>query len=395
MAMTTPMVTPMMNSDAIKCGTTAELILALALTATIAVAGYHWIATQRAFDRFDKAVPTVFADPKAKQVDARAIAATQKRELTWRPLSQNALNRLLVASRLSGQTTLENRVAAVMRDFAWRTAPGQLNLITIAIERRRFDEVFRHADALTRREKAVEEVLAIFTLYERMPEQRGHLIAALKKSPPWRQAFLASAETITALLKSGEVRRDELSSLLGRMVATGSSEEAYALWTKTQRPDLKPNALFDPDFKQATTLQRSGSPVRFPFEWQLDSGRNAGAQLIEHGDRNEIQLYWNGQGVPIFAKQHFKARPGIYKLTLTGVDASASAQKALVAELVCPRVASVRMLPFPSPRKDQLVFLAERATACGFPEFRLYGRDDSERIDFEMSFTGTELTSAD
>lgn len=409
MAMATTMVTPMnlpKNNDR-KTGSKTERIVALALAATTVAAGYLWIATQREFDRLDRDAPTIFADPRANGADARGIAARQKRELAWQPLSQNALNRLLVAARLSGQTATAEKVAAVMREFAWRTAPGQLNLITIAIEQRRFDQVFQHADALTRREKAVEEVLAIFSLYEQVPVQRGYLIAALKKSPPWRKAFLASAErlntpsqvqaryaTISALLTAGTIDRDELSSLLVRMVAIGSTKEAYALWRKVERPAVTPDALFDPEFTHAATLQKSGTAIRFPFEWQFDSGSAAGAQLIEHDDRNELQLYWNGQGVPIFARQTFKARPAIYRLTLAGVEASDAQKKMLGAELVCPRIEGVRMLPAKAGRKGEIAYLAERATACEFPELRLYASADSERVDFELSLASIKLRPA-
>lgn len=383
---------------------TTSLILAFGLAVAIATTGYHWITTQREFDLQDRTAPTVFADPRAKYADAVAIIAAQKRELMWRPLSQDALNRLLVAARLSGQRTLEDRVATVMRSFAWRTAPGQLNLIYIAIERQRFEQIFQHADALARRERAVEEVLAIFALYEQMPEQRQYLVAALNRLPPWRQAYLASAErlktpaevqaryaTITGLLETGQVQRDELSSLLGRMVATGSAAQAHALWTKTQHPAMAPYRLFDPNFKQAMELQRSANPVRFPFEWQLDTGSNAGAQLIEREGRNELQFYWNGQGVPIFAKQTFKARPGFYSATLTGVKASSAARKALAIELQCAGEQPVRLLPVRSAGESELSYSAVAATRCRFPEIRLYARSNNNNGDFEMSLTGVNL----
>src|SRR3990167_2560983 len=112
MGMTMHMAT-LMNRSKSKGGKsagTANLILAFGLVAAIASIGYHWIATQHEFDKQDRAAPTVFADPRAKGNDAVAIVAAQMHELTWRPLSQNALNRLLVAARLSGQRALEDRV---------------------------------------------------------------------------------------------------------------------------------------------------------------------------------------------------------------------------------------------------------------------------------------------
>lgn len=406
MGMTMHMATLMnrSKSNGGKSAGTANLILAFGLVAAIASTGYHWIATQHEFDMQDRAAPTVFADPRAKGNDAVAIVAAQMHELTWRPLSQNALNRLLVAARLSGQRALEDRVATVMRSFAWRTAPGQLNLINIAIERQRFDDIFPHADALARRGKAVEEMLAIFALFEQIPEQRQFLVNALKQSPPWRQAFLASAErlktpsevqaryaTITGLLETGQVQRDELSSLLGRMVATGSAAQAHALWTKTQIPAVTPDRLFDPGFKQAMALQRSATPIRFPFEWQLDTGGNAGTQLIEREGRNELQLYWNGQGIPIFAKQTFEARPGFYRATLTGVNASSAARRTLAIELLCAGEQPVRLLPVRSAGESELSYSAEAATRCSFPEIRIYARSDNNNGHFEMSLTGINL----
>lgn len=397
-----------MRSEASNGGSAIDLVVALGLAAIIALAGRYWISTQRAFDRADAAAPTIFSDPEAKQVNADAILATQKRELAWRPLSQNALNRLLVAARLSGQKELENNVAAIMRDFAWRTAPGQLNLINIAIERHKFAEVFQHADALTRRGKAVEEFLAIFTLYEQLPDKRADLIAALKRNPPWREAFLASAErlktveqvearyaTVTALLSSGSVKRKELTPLVSRLVTIGSPAKAYALWAQSQRVKPVENMLYDSGFIHASALQRQAEQSLFPFEWQLDTGRNAGTQLIERGGQRELQLYWNGQGVPIFAKQTFRAQPGVYRLTLAGVEANPAAQRTLAAELLCDGKQHVRLLPVPAARKDELAYRAEGATRCNFPELRLFTVPDSNGADFEMSLTSIKLDLAD
>lgn len=403
--MTTLMVTHM-NHATHKYGgdwSTSGFIISVCVAAAVAFAGYHAVATKRGFDREDQNAPIVFNDPKAAKLDAAKLVAAQKHELAWRPLSQDALNRLLVAARLARQPALEKKVADAMRSFAWRTAPGQLNLITIALEQRKFDQVFQHADALSRREKATEEVLNLFALYEQMPRQREYLVTALKKSPPWRQAFLASAErlktpqqvnaryeTISALLGAGEVKRDELSSLVVRMVATGSAPEAHDLWIKTQRPTVEPGSLYDGNFSQAAELQKSGVSNRFPFEWQFDSGRNAGTQLVQRDSGNELQLYWNGQGVPIFAKQTVQARPAVYKVTLRGVEADKVARKVLAVELVCPRKSAIRLAQV-AEKQGQLAFVADRPTECGFPEIRLLGRPDTNGVDFEMSLTGINL----
>ncbi|MBJ7437630.1 MAG: hypothetical protein JHD35_01210 [Sphingopyxis sp.] len=383
---------------------TSGFIISVGLAAAVAFTGYHAIATKQGFDSEDRTAPIVFNDPKAKKLDPKKLVAAQKHELAWRPLSQDALNRLLVAARLDRQRVLEKKVADAMRGFAWRTAPGQLNLITIALEQGKFDQVFQHADALSRREKATEEVFGLFALYEQMPKQREYLVAALKKSPPWRQAFLASAErlkspqqvnaryeTIAALLGTGTVQRDELSSLLGRMVATGSAPQAYDLWVKTQRPTVKPDGLFDGGFEQAVDLQKSAISNRFPFEWQFDSGRNAGTQLVERDSGNELQLYWNGQGVPIFAKQTVRARPAVYEVTLRGVEADKIARKVVAVELLCPGQPAIRLGPVAAAAQNDLSFSADRATRCTYPEIRLFGRPDINGADFEMSLTGISL----
>ncbi|WP_428629146.1 hypothetical protein [Sphingopyxis sp.] len=383
---------------------THGFVISVGLAVAVALTGYQTIATERDFDSADRTAPIVFNDPKAKTLDAAKLVAAQKHQLAWRPLSQDALNRLLVAARLDGRPALEKKAADAMRVFAWRTAPGQLNLITIALEQRKFDQVFQHADALSRRGKATEEILNLFALYELMPEKRQYLVTALKKSPPWRQAFLASAErlkssqqvnaryeTIAALLGTGVVQRDELSSLLGRMVATGSAPQAYGLWVKTQRPAVKPNSLFDGDFEQAGELQKSGVSNRFPFEWQLDSGRNAGTQLVQRGGSNELQLYWNGQGVPIFAKQIVQARPAVYKVTLHGVEASKTGRKVIAVELLCPGQPAIRLEPVAAATQNDLAFAADLATRCNYPEIRLFGRPDANGADFEMSLTGINL----
>lgn len=407
--MTMPMVTHMNHAtnNGIGDWSTTGFILSLFVTAAIAVAGFNAISMQSGFDREEQTAPVLFNDPKANKVDATELVAAQKRELVARPLSQDALNRLLVAARLDRKPTLEEEVADVMGNFAWRTAPGQMNLITIALEQRKFGDVFRHADALSRREKAKDEILALFSLYEQMPQQRKYLVEALKKSPPWRQAFLASAErlngprqvearyqTIVALLKSDVVRRDELSSLIGRLVATGSPEKAYDLWVRTQRPKLEAGNLFDGSFQQAMELQKAGVSNRFPFEWQLETGYSAGAQLVERGSANELQLYWNGQGVPTFAKQTISARPAVYRVTLHGVEASKAARKILAVELLCPGQSAIRLHAANIAGDNVLAYSADQATRCGYPEIRLVGRPDANGANFEMSFTGINLALA-
>lgn len=409
MATTMLMVTRMNHATNSGIGdwSTAGFILSLCVTAAIAWAGFNAISMQREFDREEQVAPVLFNDPKARKVDATELVAAQKRELVARPLSQDALNRLLVAARLDRKPALEKEVADVMGDFAWRTAPGQLNLITIALEQRKFGAVFRHADALSRREKAQDEILGLFALYEQMPPQRRYLVEALKKSPPWRQAFLASAErlngpqqvearyqTITALLGSDVVHRDELASLVGRLVATGSPRKAYDLWVRTQRPKIEVGNLFDGSFQQAAVLQKTGVSNRFPFEWQLETGYNAGAQLIERGSANELQLYWNGQGVPIFARQTMRARPAVYKVTLQGVEASKYARKILAVELICPGQPAIRLHAAAAADEKTLAYSADQTTRCDYPEIRLIGRPEANGADFEMSFTGIKLALA-
>lgn len=383
-----------------------EIVLSLLLAAAIGLLGYYWLSTERQFERSDLQAPAQFGDPRAKDIDAARLVAAQKNELTWRPLSQDALNRLLVASRLDGQRALEAKVAAAMRPFAWRTASGQMNLITLALENRRFGDVFLHGDALIRRGKATEEVMAVFSLYELSPAQRPLLVAALKDSPPWRQAFLASAErlktaqqvqaryaTITGLLKTGKVGRDELSSLLSRLVATGATEQAYRLWTDAEKPPIKTGAPFDGNFQHAATLQSAGVAAFFPFEWQFESGRNAGGLVTESQGAERLDLYWNGQGVPIFAKQTLRTPPAVYTLTLDGVEASAPARRALGAVLLCPGQEEITLQPIAVRNNQQLAFRADRATRCAYPELRLIGRADRNGADFEMSLTGINLAA--
>lgn len=410
MATTMPMVTPMNHAttnNGIGDWSTTGFILSLGVAATIGLAGFNAISMQRGFDREEQIAPILFNDPRAKKVDSAKLVAAQKRELALRPLSQDALNRLLVAARLDRKPAFEKEVADVMGDFAWRTAPGQLNLITIALEQRQYGAVFQHADALSRREKAKDEILGLFTLYEQMPQQRKYLVEALKKSPPWRQAFLASAErlngprqvearyqTIAALLDSDVVHRDELASLVGRLVTTGSPQKAYDLWVRTQRPKIEAGNLFDGRFQQAVALQKAGVSNRFPFEWQLETGYNAGTQLIERGSANELQLYWNGQGVPVFAKQTMRVRPAVYKVTLQGVEASGNARKLLAVELLCARQPAIRLHAAAAAGDKVLAYSADQATRCDYPEIRLVGRPDANSADFEMSFTGIKLALA-
>jgi hypothetical protein len=291
-----------------------------------------------------------------------------------------------------------------MSKFAWRSAAGQQNLIAVAAEKRDFAQLFQHGEALLRRGKLTDEVFALFSLMETLPDQRGAMVEALAKMPEWRTQYLtqrealvapvqveARHETLQALRRKTPLARPELSALLFRLVALGQSDRAYALWRDTTRASAKANAAFDPTFQLAAANASRGGKADIPFEWQLNSGSTAGVLLSRRGAATELDLYWNGQGVPVFLRQIFSASPGRFRVVVGGVAADPLARRALTVELACPRSPPLELTRLEARRADLLVFESSTATSCGFPELRVLGRTERVISDFELSLTSVTV----
>jgi hypothetical protein len=376
--------------------------LAVSLTLVFLSASAFWVYSGAWFGQAAAAAPKRFADARSYSYPPD-FYTYERQGLVLRPLDQERLNGVLVYGRSATPPDAE-RLTKLMSKFAWRTAAGQQNLIAAAAERRDFAQLFKHSEALLRRGKLTNEVFALFSLMETLPDQRAAIVEALAKEPEWRAQYLTQREalvspvqvearyaTLQELRRKTPLARSELSALLFRMVALDQSARAHALWRDTARANAAADTAFDSAFRVAAASASQGGKADIPFEWQLNSGSTAGALVSRRNGATELDLYWNGQGVPIFLRQTFAGRQGRYRVIVGGVLADTLARRALTVELACPRSRPLELTRVEARRADQLVFETSTATSCGFPELRVLGRTERVISDFELSLTSVTV----
>jgi hypothetical protein len=318
--------------------------------------------------RLAAAVPAVAAEPLGQQVASGVIAAR---------------------AQTSGDTARALREAALLRELGWRSTSALQNLLWRGGTIRDLPLIMDTLDALLRRQKLLGNIYPVLNLMTVDPAFRTLLTRRLEGRPSWRLYYFQSAgdlrkpdeidgryQVMRTLQRRGDrLTRNEIAPILPRLLAAGQGAAAFDLWQAHAGRLAGP--LTDPDFAVAAR-PLPGDALPVPFEWQLGNGNGYYADVSSEGGVNLLGIDWSGRGTPTFVSQVTSARPGRYRLFVSGEAGQAGTAGLLDRlgfRLVCPGRKPVEFAPVAggSGRGAPLRLDTVGAVACAFPTLEFYG----------------------
>ncbi len=242
------------------------------------------------------------------------------------PLDPAALRNLGLALDFSGDAASADRMMTIAGARTRRDTPIDAWLLVRRLSQGRYDDAFKNADALLRRDlddRTHERLFKLLIAAAHYDVSRPALIARLAEAPSWRLTYMrelaATAETVdTRLVFAGLATTaaaptpPEVDAYLTRLVA----DKAYVLaardWNTFSRPRRDANAVGD----------LSAPP---PFGWSPVIGEGA-SSAVEDG---ALRVDYDGYGAPTLPTRLIALEPGRYALTwrehVTGDDIHAIA----------------------------------------------------------------------
>jgi hypothetical protein len=324
------------------------------------------------------------------------------------PLSQNHLNGLYGYEfiRRDPEDRALERIRKALAGQGWQSTPAQQNLLMVAAVRADVKTLVERADALLRRQRLEPESRELLYYFERQPDARGYLLTALGRHPIWRDFFLqdprgmqtpdrlmARSLTIGAMQRRGmKLDRDELAPLLSRLVEGGRADRAYALWTAAEPPIKNVGGFIrDGNFAQAAARAGQEDLPAYPFDWKMNGGRGYGASISGAAGSSELQIRWDGRGVPVFAQQTLRVEPGHYILKLEGLDAKPTTLNFVGVSATCGN----KVVPFEPVmelnREAGVTLRTADAIPCRFPDLRITGQPTESQRGIEASFSSISM----
>jgi len=344
------------------------------------------------------ATPTGRPDEARKDAIASAVAIN--------PLSQSALNALLVERMRTTRRPMTKAEADLLLRLGWRDEVSLRNVGEVYADGSDLPKLLNVFDALLRRATpSGEPVVAILTFMETKPVFQAALVDKLAQNPPWRSAFLRLTadqldtrdavldrlRTYQALAHTRMPPSDiETAAVLPALHAQGFGSEAFGLWQDVRRRSGKPllmRPLGDPDFARAARLQENQSVITV-YDWAVEHGDGFGVGF--GSDSKGLMIEWDGRGIPVFARQRSSALPGGYRLAVT-TEAEAEGEDAVGYRLVCPQGA-VELQPATMAGRTRL-YRTEGRVDCGFPMFEIFGRPQNRPRDIRVILNRISLSS--
>jgi hypothetical protein len=203
-----------------------------------------------------------------------------------------ALRVLGVALSMEGQPRKGSELLLKAGALSWRDDVTQLWLIRQAVEQRNYPTATQRIDAMLRRRRNVDQMLALLHRLSAVPEVQPEVIERLAEQPNWRARFFSNvkelpkevvtshAALISALQKrEGSVSRAEVAPFVHYLVSIGEVGLARRVWMDAISPGRRALAhgIYDGDFTEDPNAD-SDQP-RYPFEWQFDSSSGAFASV--------------------------------------------------------------------------------------------------------------------
>lgn len=306
------------------------------------------------------------------------------------PLNQRRLNQYIVGAvrdgRLKGLAL--DKAMAQLAKLGWRDTPSLQNQILFHGTRGEIGLTLDNVDALLRREKLGDDVVAAMSMAEIDPAFRKVLIDRLKAGASWTSRFLqfpallkrpaniqARMITMKALVdaKVPLSRMDVAPSLL-YMVQAEHRAEAYAIWEKWRGPAARAPRGFDHDFRLAAQLPSEEREVPVPFEWMLASGPGFSGYIDGSDVSASLSLRWDGRGTPYFAQRIFKAPASKWGLRVNGLDLTPASIRELRFMVACPSGQPIDMIVRIAESKQGLLLVPEKPVDCAYPGLVLRGQ---------------------
>lgn len=215
------------------------------------------------------------------------------------------------------------------------------------------------------------------------PQLEQPVLSSLAADPANAELILSVANRTGS--GPGEAAPEWEEKLLDAMIAQGSYEKAYAIWTKITG-NRNGAGLFNPAFRQ------TNAPP--PFNWSFVSAQ-AGVAEPENGS---LRILFYGRNNATLARQILLLPPGHYRLTVSVAAASGNAGTLAWAIICLPDRKQIFNLPLSGNGETQtLAGEFEIPTAgCGAQQIELDGtmEDSPETADLRIGALSLQRTGA-
>lgn len=255
----------------------------------------------------------------ARHDNARALAAES---LQRAPFNAKALRVFGLTEAQQGRMQSADVLLTLAGNWSLRDDPAHAWLIEYRLRRGDYNSAFSHADTLIRRRSDIEK--NVFELFSRAaisdPRAVGPLIARLRVSPPWREAYLASlydrpdGDNLLASLAinlqptPGRMTDGELQILYLSWLREGRIGAIDSISRRLNRPD-RSHLLVDGTFDSPAGIE--------PFLWRprLAVGLSVDftADDVRAGDQ-ALRVDYDGFGSTPIVQQLLMLPAGTYTL---------------------------------------------------------------------------------
>lgn len=346
--MATPMTIRLGMTEPSKIRRGATLALTLATLVSVAV---YLAATSAAIGRVLATRPmALIAGWHADHAVIAPIMSirddTLRRAVSGRPLDARLVNIAMMKSIGQGGDGMLARWIPVLSKLGWRDTAALQNRLYAAATNDDLGAVMNISDALMRRQQAQEQIIPVLSITEGDVMLRGELVRRLADNPGWRGRYLfatghlrtpaqleARYALLTALRRRGvALDRSSLVSNVNALVGGGLPEQGFALWAGSQQGISRP--LNDTDFARASVNDASVES-NVPFEWEITNGAGYSVGAYSEAGKSELDIQWDGRGVPVFVRQRTSANPGRYAINLDVDPESVRDLSALGLRLIC------------------------------------------------------------
>ncbi|SOB80558.1 hypothetical protein SAMN06297144_1121 [Sphingomonas guangdongensis] len=315
--------------------------------------------------------------PSASAALAAVPEPSMRLALTGSPLLQRLVN-VAMTSAVDAGDAPEPWVRQ-LRQLGWRDSVSLQNSLTLAVARVDIRTILDTCDALLRRREATERIVPVLSMLEVEPEMRRVVARRLAGRPVWRGDYLSS----TGHLRSPEqlVARYALLRELGALDAVtegeaitairvfeagGRTDLAVALW-RTLLPQR--GAVSDPTFTRAAARDSMAAEESVvDLDWALLTGEGYGTSAYVENGSAQLDINWDGRGVPVFARQRTTGRRGAYQLAVQQVQGG-DALGVLGFQLTCGNtVTPLRPVPGLVGR-----YRTDGVVSCDYPVLEITG----------------------
>jgi hypothetical protein len=303
------------------------------------------------------------------------------------PMSQKKLHAVVMATYFSVEPSKREGLISQLEALGYRDTRSIQSILYHAGQVIQPDRIITLADALLRREALENYPFLVFAALESQPQLHSYLVNKLRTSPPWLDRFLTYKEilnsagavdgrmkTIAALTERGPTTsRDARAILLSKLVTSGATEEAHAIFRTLDRGYRQSAPLSDPKFLAAAALA-DGAEI-YPFEWRLAEGQGFRAQATLAQSVAILEIRWDGRGTPLLASQLVAFTPDApYQLQLAGMDALPDLTRWLDFSVACE---GGEVIYFEQPvidQKSDFLRFEPKSIPCRFGVFRIVGK---------------------